>query len=876
MPHAVRLSSLSPASTLQWSVARLLAVEVASGLLQLAAFYALSMFGLNVFLANGLAAIIALPLNYLGHRMLLWPAASQPAHITSLRRWMVSPASLGAAVALNLGVFAVTWVSFVDMAAASFGVVAMILVRVLAVRGQQLELAGAAPAGLGLARAIARAAEQPLVLWERIALVAPLALVMGFTAVALLPELRLPLPNLNDDAFHFLLASRADDALRDGASVLDHWSPTLELGFPQFLYYQHLPHLAAVLLHRLLLEQLDLFLLFNLVRYALLVGFPITVYWSLRKIGFAPAGAATAALIAPLFSENFRYGFAYDSYLWRGHGMYTQLWAMHLSLITLALVHHSMQRGKGYAWAVLAWSALVMSHLVYTYMMAITVGILLAAGFNRATFRAHLTRLVAMGAATGVITSYFLVPFVLSKQYVNASPFLQQWKYDSFGADAILGWITTGDLWDHGRVPVITVLVAIGVVAALLRRTRTNTFALAMFGVWLLLYFGRPTWGRLIELLPLHDDLIMHRFIGSLDIGVLLLAGVAGETAWLLLRTARRSWQAPVFSMVLVAAASPALLERWDFYSHNTFLMTRTNAAVEGDRDAQAIVATLKGLPRGRTFAGLRTDWGPTLKVGELAFSDLLTFNQIEAVSPPYQSLSLNSDLLWYFDSQNPVHYRLFNVRYLVAPAGMQFPDFLRPIQTTSRYTLYESALHGYFEVVRSDVAFEGTQAEYHVASRYWLLRTPLPAGGNHPRVDVGTGNYPATMSPIPLARAEQVLATLPATNEAAGTIVSAQASPDAHEARVRLSSPATVMLKVTYHPNWRAWVDGQPAQTFMVMPSYIGVSVPAGEHEVRLQYQPQPLKLWLFYGGILMLAAVAIGSYIGRRRQVFTGSHPR
>ena len=105
----------------------------------------------------------------------------------------------------------------------------------------------------------------------------------------------------------------------------------VELGFPHLLYYQHLPHLTVVLLHRLLLGQVDLLTLFNLIRYLLLVGFPLTVWWSMRRLGFSVVAGAVAAAVATLLSSNGRYGFDYDSYLWRSVGLYTQLWAIRSS-----------------------------------------------------------------------------------------------------------------------------------------------------------------------------------------------------------------------------------------------------------------------------------------------------------------------------------------------------------------------------------------------------------------------------------------------------------------------------------------------------------------------------------------------------------------
>jgi len=208
--------------------------------------------------------------------------------------------------------------------------------------------------------------------FHRVALAALVAIPVLFNAIALLPELRCPVPSLNDDAFHYLFVQRASQALSNGENPFDHWVPQLELGFPQFFYYQHLPHLAVVALHRLLLQRVSLLTLFNLVRYLLMVLLPITVYWSMRRMEFSTSASAIGAAFSALLSSNLGFGFDFGSYIWRGSGMYTQLWAMHLLFIATASLYRFMRRGTGYLAAVLACSALVLSDLLYAYMMGVT------------------------------------------------------------------------------------------------------------------------------------------------------------------------------------------------------------------------------------------------------------------------------------------------------------------------------------------------------------------------------------------------------------------------------------------------------------------------------------------------------------------------
>ena len=212
--------------------------------------------------------------------------------------------------------------------------------------------------------------------WRAIAVAVLVAVPIVFEAIALMPELRYPVPSANDDAFHYLFIQRAGQALAAGQNPVDHWVPELELGFPQFFYYQHLPHLTVVGLQLLVFRSVDLLTLFNLVRYLLMVLFPLTVYLSMRRMEFSIPAAAIGAAFSPLLSSSVRYDFDFGSYMWSGSGMYTQLWSMHLMFIATACVHRVLNRRTGHLSAMVVCSALVLSDLLYAYMMAVTAVVL--------------------------------------------------------------------------------------------------------------------------------------------------------------------------------------------------------------------------------------------------------------------------------------------------------------------------------------------------------------------------------------------------------------------------------------------------------------------------------------------------------------------
>ena len=684
---------------------------------------------------------------------------------------------------------------------------------------------------------------------ERIALTVLVLAPVLFNAVTLLPEVTKPVPSLNDDAYHFLLIQRASDALANNESLLDFWSPAVELGFPPFLLYQHLPHLTVVLLNRLMLQRVDLLDTFNGVRWLLLATFPITVWWSMRRMGFAPVAAAISAAGASLISGNHNYGFEYESYIWRGFGMFTQLWAMHLSFIALACMYSVRERGRGYFAAVLALTLLILSHTIYSYMMAISILVMYAYGLNRANLLVRARRLALVGVPTLIASSYFVLGFLQSKPYLNISLYLQREKYDSWGAAKILRWLFTGNLIDVDRLPVLSFLLGAGVVAALLTRRGPARLMLTLFVVWLLLYFGRTTWGPLADLLPLSDGLLMHRFIGSVEIAAVMLIGVGGEALYRLgqrVYPARASLALAPFVLVLLL---PAFRERYRFYDLNTQWIERTQQALAADTDAQDILYTLSTLPPGRTYAGLWSNYAraPVMKFGDLNFVNVLTFYQLDGVVPPGGSLSLNSDLIWHFQDGNPAHFNLFNVTYVITPSNFTVPQFYKEVKRTGKYTLWQIETRGYAEFASAVTAplTPASASDLFIQNRSWVLGNG-PAAGEYLRWNYPPGRNP-TGTPVAstCARSGQVLAD--------------RLRPNRLAALTDCADSGVVIFKTTYHPNWRVSIDGQPAQTFMASPSYLGVVVPPGRHSIQATYVASGTRPVLALLAVVTLAAVAL-----------------
>src|SRR5439155_23425053 len=155
-----------------------------------------------------------------------------------------------------------------------------------------------------------------------------------------------------------------------------------------------------------------------------------------------------------------------------------------------------------------ALAVLVLTHLIYAYIMVVSAAMLFVWGLNRTNVIARVLRLGAAGAIALAITSWMWLPYILERGFLNASPYLQPEKYAAYGAPSFLGWLLTGEHTDHGRLPVLAVLPGLGVGYALVTRVTNALFAVALFLVWLVLYFGRATLAPLAAILPLQETLL--------------------------------------------------------------------------------------------------------------------------------------------------------------------------------------------------------------------------------------------------------------------------------------------------------------------------------------------------------------------------------
>lgn len=378
-----------------------------------------------------------------------------------------------------------------------------------------------------------------------------LILTIGFNLYLNFPETKV-LADPNDNIFQYSLVARTNWVWENYGcplspsclpNLIDHNVPAWAEGYPLPFYYSHVPQIAIVSSYNLLVhpissifqpkadpplaDNFSLYQYYNWTKYLLLCFFPIPVFLALRLVGFSTVLAALSAFFASHLSTDGLYGIDPPSFLWRGYGLTSQLYAMIFMPLALAFMYRAMRKiTPPYSQSDLFLASLFLclttaGHLgmgIITFISTIPFVFL---DLDKTHLTERLKKAVMIYIFALLPLVYWIIPMLLKLNYHIVSFWDPIWKFNSYGWYEVVQQFLQGEIFDWQRLPIITVLVVIGFFALLLN-TRLFPFAL-LFAFWFLLYFGRTTWGNLLDLIPGMKDFHQHRFIVGIHIAALFL-----------------------------------------------------------------------------------------------------------------------------------------------------------------------------------------------------------------------------------------------------------------------------------------------------------------------------------------------------------------
>jgi hypothetical protein len=675
-----------------------------------------------------------------------------------------------------------------------------------------------------------------------------------FTIVAqaflLWPETYLAGWRDNDAINHYSMTGQMVKAIEQGANPLDFWSPEVSMGVPMVRTYQPLAHILVAAAYFAFGKSVSLMTLLMWARFLSALVLPLGFFAAMSMLEFPPLTAAAGALLLPMIAGPGAGAMGLDLRSWAGFGIYPQAVATNLLFLAIGFSFQAVRKGKNLAITGALLGLTCLAHLMYGWMGAIAACLMALMPDAAVPRKVRITRTIAVGAVAAILTVFQLLPLYTDGYLINRARFEPAEKFDSYGAAQILQWLFTGEMLDHDRLAALTLLCFFG--AGLLvwrwRKTRKlapqERFVLVSFMFWLLLFFGRSTWGIFLVLLGVGRDFHLHRLLAIVQIFLLMLGAIGLASLW---DWVARRWSTVAAGILTLALLAPMVVERVRWFNWHEGQSRETLEAVNAEMSSLDSAISLAERRGGRVYAGLPSTWANAFKVGYTTVSAFLVRRAVPAVSFAYNASVFPADVMAHFDETKPELYRLFNIRTVLGPQAAGTPEFLKPVSDFGRFRVYDAAGAGYFGLV--DVA--GTAAVNRETvddvnepwlKSDWLQKDQyiwLDFDGTAPK-DLQRLSPGAPLPPTPAI-------------SPAGAVTHEEQTGQVYEADFEATRPAYALFRMTYHFCWKAYIDGQPQKTMMLTPGFLGVAAPQGKHHILCRYEPGNAKLWEVGIGVLL-----------------------
>ena len=673
-------------------------------------------------------------------------------------------------------------------------------------------------------------------------------------AVVLWPEVPVGRLPANDNLSHLTLLEDMVQAAEHGENPLDYWNPECALGSAFIRTYQPLVHGLVTLVYFALLKSVSLATLFVWARYLSILAVPLAFFTMASLLELPPLTAAAAALLSPLIASASGNPLGLELRSWLTFGVFPQCVATSLLLVTLGLLYQAIRKGRRPVLAGAMLGLTCLAHLMYGWMGALTACLLALMPDPVIGRIVRIRRTVVVGSVAFVLTAFLLAPIVRDGYFMNHAHWEPAEKWDSFGAGQVLAWLFTGQLMDANRLPVLSLLALLGACLQVWswRKTRklapAAAFVLLGAAFWILVFFGRPTWGPLLLLLGVTADFHLHRVNAFVQLFLLMLAAIGLAAIW---RELSRRGHAVLAAGATVLLLIPMVHEQTRLIADDVKQNAATQAAYDNDQTALDQAVFLVNQRGGRVYAGLPETWGNAFKVGTASVAGVLSTRQLPVVGFVPNTTALTADLR--FDEVNPALYRLFNIRSLVAPPLPGTPAFLTPVRDFGRFRVLAAPGDGYFDLVDAAAVVAINRYSFYDVTDRWLHSDWL-AKKQYLWLDLTRGAAPSlprlsATSPLPPARTP---------DEFAGTVRDERQTGQVYQAELDVSRPCFALFKMTWHPNWVVYIDGNPRKTAMLSPGFLAVPVTPGHHQILCRYEPGKWRLYLAMAGFVLVGLIA------------------
>lgn len=673
-------------------------------------------------------------------------------------------------------------------------------------------------------------------------------------------------PYGDDNSAHYAVVGHIARLWEAGHT--DLWWHQSNLGLPLFAAYQPLPALAVGTLTWALdglVQPTTVFKASILGAWALM---PLAWARGARAFGLPAAAAVAVGLLTLVVHDPDNIGLTVRSSTARG--LYTQHFGLILLPLALAAFWRAVDRPGARPWTAGVLLAMTgMAHLFIGLYAGVAILALLAADPGRLRARARMTAAVASVGAT--LSAWWLVPLIATNHLAGGLPWRRE-LHDGWPLWKTIGLLLTGRVFDTGRLPLLTALVVGGAVLLFraARRPGPARVWAVLTALTAVLFLGRTNLGALYELLPLHGQVNVMRYITGVHICGLLAAGAAveGSRQWVVRRWGGGAARGLGAAAILGLLAFAALDIRGTLRSYQP-----------NHTDLGATARQLAEMPDHRI--AVHGDLGTGNHFHRDLLPALADRGQLQSYAHGYHC-TLSTYYAEYFDF-SPAACQLYDIGAIVARA---------PLPGTFPMDAYTEAWRGGDTLILEPAAdlsgglFDFVQLRGRIAGpdlrairpAVRTLAVPMFARGTVAAVardralDDVQVNVDGKTLPWSPDDAETLLDHIaPATPARGGQVVSWSRGLSSYTADVDATEDgAHLLLKVNFFPWWRARVDGGVVPITHVTPNFMVVQVPQGRHQVTFSYHNPPLQkagAAAALGGVVLWALAAAGAGWRRRR---------
>jgi hypothetical protein len=325
---------------------------------------------------------------------------------------------------------------------------------------------------------------------------------------------------------------------------LTGWTPDWYAGFPAFHFYMVLPSLAIVVLDVLLPYGVA----FKLVAVSGLLALPVAMYLfgRLSRIPFPGPQLLAVAAVGFLFDRSFSiYGGNVPSTL---AGEFAFSISLAFAVLFLGVVLRGLDSGRDRWLAAVLFALTALCHLIPAVfaVLGAVVAVAMRPGRTRAWW------LLSTGAAAGLLTAWWTVPFYLRHPYLNDMGwekvhFYLENLFPGRIGEALTSGAGTADI--PGDMTWIIVLAAVGLGVSIALRRRVGQYLGVLAAVFAIAFVVAPQnrfWNA--RLLPFW-------YLCLYALAALAIYEIAHALSVLLARDVERPTRAPLIAAPLVVCA---------------------------------------------------------------------------------------------------------------------------------------------------------------------------------------------------------------------------------------------------------------------------------------------------------------------------------